>query len=85
LLENFIKDFQVLGKISSNYMVISQDDLVYNEVTADSLNGAVSNMKNYKPCKLKINFIISVETKFCHLGKKNKISHLYRNRIWSSR
>ncbi|XP_070503130.1 peptidoglycan recognition protein 4-like isoform X2 [Chironomus tepperi] len=47
LLENFIKFFQESGNISSQYLIFSQDDLMHRDLTADSLNSAVANMKNY--------------------------------------
>jgi len=51
LLENFIKFFQQSGNISSSHLILSQDDLTFKDVTADALNGAVANLKNYKSCK----------------------------------
>jgi len=51
LLKIFIETFIDLGIIDKNYIIVSQDDLIFNPLQANALNTAVEKLKNYRPCK----------------------------------
>ena len=52
LLEIFIETFIDLEIIDKDFIIVSQDDLVYNIVKANKLKEAVRTFKNYRSCKL---------------------------------
>lgn len=54
LLKLFLEaviDFEIIDK---DYIIVSQDDLVFNPVQADKLNAAIEKFENYRPCKFTI-------------------------------
>lgn len=51
LLKDFIRNFIDRDLIVENHIIISQDDLKYSAIKADSLNNAIKNLQNFHQCK----------------------------------
>lgn len=54
LLELFLETMIDLEIIDKDYIIVSQDDLVFNQAQATVLNTAIEKFKNYRSCKFKI-------------------------------
>ena len=60
MLRDFIETFVRNRIIANDYIVVSQDDLIYSPTKAVILNNIIRNLQNYRPCNMIKN--IGIET-----------------------